>query len=177
MAQTPTYLIDLLLKSATFLTNSPRQIRQHAITCDRPELPERARNHTKFATEAAMALLPRFEEMDRAAREHGEDESRLDAVLVNTVAVIMSEDDAEEHADADVEIEFYPPTVSLQTVLKTADNRNRMGWNAASFLDLFEIYKSVLFSLQLLDPEAFPTPVERERMTAEALIEALQTSH
>ncbi|MEO1987443.1 MAG: hypothetical protein ABGX47_12490 [Martelella sp.] len=131
----------------------------------------------KFATEAAMALLPRFEDMDRAAREHGEDENRLGDVLVNTVAVIMSEDDAEEHADADVEIEFYPPTVSLQTVLKTADNRNRMGWNAASFLDLFEIYKSVLFSLQLLDPEAFPTPVERERMTVEALLEALQTNH
>ncbi|AMM83987.1 hypothetical protein [Martelella sp. AD-3] len=131
----------------------------------------------KFAIRAAMALLPRFEAMDKAARGHKAEDDWIDRVLKHSVAVIMSDDDADEHEDAEVSVEFYPIMVPLKTVLKTADNRNRIGWNAASFLDLFEIYKSVLFSLQIIKLGDLVNPAALDRMSIQDLFEALQANH
>ena len=50
----------------------------------------------KFAIRAAMALLPRFEAMDKAARGAKAEDDWIDRVLKHSVAVIMSDDDADE---------------------------------------------------------------------------------
>ncbi|MGA0562842.1 hypothetical protein ACO2RV_10365 [Ancylobacter sp. VNQ12] len=114
----------------------------------------------QFAVDAAMMLLPRFEEMWTSDSVEAFD---------NCIALISIIDHgSSDKSNIEIDIEFHDPSKPILEII-----RGRLGWGTAQIVDLYDVMLNVIRSLKALQPETVMTPEETRSFVFSSLAKAI----